>query len=189
MNKTLAFLECLGRDARLAQSSPADLASAALAAGVEPQLAGALGRRDHVAFKNLFSAVLLSLGLALPPDGYAMVAAPSETESTDDQATPEPESPPERQANSPSTPSNDKAPEGAATIDPAPSGSGEPDPASEAEIEGDVSEGEENSIEPDGENGADETSQNASDETSDESSEESSEDGENADPEEDVIET
>ena len=49
--------------------------------------------------------------------------------------------------------------------------------------------GEENSIEPDGENGADQTSQNASDETRDESSEESSEDGENADPEEDVIDT
>ena len=189
MNKTLAFLECLGRDARLAQSSRTDLASAALAAGVEPQLAEALSRRDHVAFKSLFSAVLLSLGLALPPDGYAMVAAPSETENADDQAPPEPESPPERQADSTSTPSNDKAPEDAATIDPAPSGSGEPDPASEAEIEGDISDGEENSVEPDGENGADETSPDASDETSDESSEEFGGDGEDADPEEDDIET
>lgn len=188
MNKILAFLECLGRDAHLARSSPTDLASAALAAGVEPQLAEALSRRDHVAFKNLFSAVLLSLGLAMSPDGHALVFAPSETESTDDEATEEPESPPERQADSPSTPSDDKAPEDAATIDPAPSASGEPDPASEAEIEDDLSEGEENSVEPDDENGADETSPNDSDETSDESSEEFGGDDEDADPEEDDIE-
>lgn len=54
MNSTLAFLESLGRDESLARAP--DLAVAARAAGVAPELADALARRDREALERLLGA-------------------------------------------------------------------------------------------------------------------------------------
>ena len=115
MNKVLAFIESMGRDARLAESPASELASAARAAGVEPRLAEALARRDHVEFGRLLPALLLSLGLALPLRGYAMVAAPDEQSQDAQESAPEEEakpaeSVPAESAPSERTPADDAAP-------------------------------------------------------------------------------
>jgi len=93
MNSTLAFIERLGREARLAASSETELAAEATAAGVAPELAEALARRDPVASRRLLAVLMLSLGLALPPQGYAVVAAPDDkpSEEKEDAAEQDPE--------------------------------------------------------------------------------------------------
>lgn len=93
MNSTLAFIERLGREARLAASSETELAAEATAAGVAPELAEALAKRDPVASRRLLAVLMLSLGLALPLQGYAVVAAPDEkpSEEKEDAAEQDPE--------------------------------------------------------------------------------------------------
>ena len=180
MNKILAFLETLGRDARLAQSSATELASAARAAGVEPMLAEALARRDHVEFKRLFSALLLSLGLAMPPPGHALVFAPNEAELP---AAPEEEAP--AYASTPaSAPASTPASTPASDLPAA--GSGEAEPAPEVEVEGNLSEGSEDDAAP-----LDENTKNgdgpADSEAFDEAVDESSEDDESAEADKDIM--
>jgi hypothetical protein len=139
LNKTLAFLESLGRDARLARASGSELGSAAREAGVEPQLVDALARRDHVLFRRLLSALVLGAGLTLPPPGYAFVFSPSEEESAPE---PEQESPssPEESAE-PAAPPAEPAP----TIEPVapsePAADGGIDVAPEGEEEADAGDG------------------------------------------------
>ena len=110
MNKILAFMESMGRDARLAESPASELASAARAAGVEPGLADALARRDHAEFRRLLPALLLSFGLALPLRGYAMVAAPEERAQDEQESAPEEEEKPTESAPTESAPADDAAP-------------------------------------------------------------------------------
>ena len=115
MNKVLAFIELMGRDARLAESPASELASAARAAGVEPRLAEALARRDHAEFRRLLPALLLSLGLALPLRGYALVAAPDEQSQDTQESAPEEEEKPAESARAKtapaeSAPADDAAP-------------------------------------------------------------------------------
>jgi len=115
MNKVLAFIELMGRDARLAESPASELASAARAAGVEPRLAEALARRDHAEFRRLLPALLLSLGLALPLRGYALVAAPDEQSQDTQESAPEEEEKPAQSARAEtapaeSAPADDAAP-------------------------------------------------------------------------------
>jgi hypothetical protein len=134
MHKTLAFLESLGRDARLARAPADELAAAARAAGVEAPLADALARRDHAAFSRLLSALLLSVGLTLPLAGYALVFSPSEEESPlKTEEEPEAEAPP---ANPPSPPKPEQG-----SGNPAPAGEAAPPAPAEGDAGGDPSGG------------------------------------------------
>lgn len=78
MDKTLAFIERLGRDAQLGAAPESVLAAEARAAGVAPDLAAALARRDPFATRQLLAAVVLSLGLALPATGWCNIATPND---------------------------------------------------------------------------------------------------------------
>lgn len=90
MNSTLAFLESLGRDETLARSP--DLAIAARAAGVAPELADALARRDRSALELLLGA-RHNLVCAVFP----VVPGEGEQEPKPDEE-PQPQDPPQQRA-------------------------------------------------------------------------------------------
>ena len=143
LNKTFAFLEILGRDKRLARASGDELGTAARAAGVDPQLADALARRDLGAFRRLLTAVLLSAGLMLPSAAFALlIFAPEEApedkgeedprEETEEQPRQAEESP---QQVVPQEPASDPAPDEPAPDSEPASGSSDGEPATGTEAD------------------------------------------------------
>ena len=144
LNKTFAFLEILGRDKRLARASGDELGTAARAAGVDPQLADALARRDLGAFRRLLTAVLLSAGLTLPSAAFAFIVfAPEDKEEdqrTEEDQLEETEEQPRQAEESPQQvvpqdPASDPAPDEPAPDSEPASGSSDGEPATGTEAD------------------------------------------------------